>query len=228
VSIPVHDQSDRANTAISASITALTQQLESVKSNIAALQKKKAKRKEEKRKAKVATQASNGPRASGSRAYNGAAPKKKGKARTADADEVLSFEQKRELSEAIGLLEGAKLERVIQIIHEGVPEIRDSQDEIELDIDTLPAHVLSKLYHTVMRPIKPKPGGRANVSRTGSGTGGLKRKSMDEEAEAERIRLLEERIRLFDKDPHASGAAANGGGDESSDSDSSGSGSDSD
>jgi bromodomain-containing factor 1 len=29
------------------------------------------------------------------------------------------------LSEAIGMLDGQKLERVIQIIHDGVPEIRD-------------------------------------------------------------------------------------------------------
>lgn len=40
-------------------------------------------------------------------------------------DDVLSFEQKKQLSDSIGLLDGARLERVIQIIHEGVPEIRD-------------------------------------------------------------------------------------------------------
>lgn len=40
-------------------------------------------------------------------------------------DDVLSFDQKKELSEAIGTLDGGKLERVINIIHEGVPEIRD-------------------------------------------------------------------------------------------------------
>ena len=40
-------------------------------------------------------------------------------------DDVLSFDQKKELSEAIGTLDGSKLERVINIIHEGVPEIRD-------------------------------------------------------------------------------------------------------
>ena len=38
---------------------------------------------------------------------------------------MLSFEQKKDLSEAIQTLDGQKLERVIQIIHEGVPEIRD-------------------------------------------------------------------------------------------------------
>jgi len=40
-------------------------------------------------------------------------------------DDVLTFEQKKDMSEAIQTLDGQKLERVIQIIHEGVPEIRD-------------------------------------------------------------------------------------------------------
>lgn len=51
--------------------------------------------------------------------------KKKGKKAVTD-DDVLSFEQKKELSDTIDKkLDPAKLERVIQIIHEGVPEIRD-------------------------------------------------------------------------------------------------------
>ena len=64
-----------------------------------------------------------------------------------------------------------------------------STEEIELDIDQLPPAVLLKLYNTVMRPIKAKSSGRpsAGPARHSShgGTGGLKRKSMDEEAEDE-------------------------------------------
>jgi bromodomain-containing factor 1 len=56
-------------------------------------------------------------------------PKTKKKSSTSKAsisdEDVLSFEQKKDLSESIGKLDGAKLERVIAIIHEGVPEIRD-------------------------------------------------------------------------------------------------------
>lgn len=52
------------------------------------------------------------------------APKKTKKKLIPD-DDVLTFEQKKDLSETIGTLEGAKLEKVINIIHEGVPEIRD-------------------------------------------------------------------------------------------------------
>jgi bromodomain-containing factor 1 len=56
-----------------------------------------------------------------------APPKKKAASKKAQIpdDDVLSFEQKKDLSEAIQTLDGQKLERVIQIIHEGVPEIRD-------------------------------------------------------------------------------------------------------
>ena len=50
--------------------------------------------------------------------------KKKNKKLISDND-VLTFEQKKDLSESIGKLDGVKLEKVINIIHEGVPEIRD-------------------------------------------------------------------------------------------------------
>jgi hypothetical protein len=45
-------------------------------------------------------------------------------------DDVLTFEQKKDLSEAIAKLDGSRLERVIQIIHEGVPEIRDVSNHL--------------------------------------------------------------------------------------------------
>jgi hypothetical protein len=53
-------------------------------------------------------------------------PKKTSKKRKAEDDidgNMFTFEQKKELSETIQTLEGEKLERVIQIIHEGVPSI---------------------------------------------------------------------------------------------------------
>jgi hypothetical protein len=66
-----------------------------------------------------------------------APPKKKAAAKKAQIpdDDVLSFEQKKDLSEAIQKLDGQKLERVIQIIHEGVPEIRD--------VSVVPYHLFS-------------------------------------------------------------------------------------
>lgn len=107
-------------------IATLESQMQSMKNNLETLKKKKAKvEKKEKKKEKKAT----APVASSSKATSKqtkppAAARKKGKKPITD-DDVLSFEQKKDLSDTIGKLEGTKLEKVIQIIHEGVPEIRD-------------------------------------------------------------------------------------------------------
>ncbi|KAG9033556.1 hypothetical protein FRB95_014634 [Tulasnella sp. JGI-2019a] len=132
-----------------------------------------------------------------------------------DLDSPLDNAQKKELSEAIEQLEGTKLEKVITIIQEGVPGIGNNSEEIELEIDALPAPVLTKLYNFVVRPLKPshasaggpsklsyikpvKKTGSGNTGRTGAAaTGGVKRKSMDEVAEADKIRALEEKQRLL-------------------------------
>ena len=85
-------------------------------------------------------------------------------------NDMLTFEQK-DLSEAIQTLDGQKLERVIQIIHEGVLEIQNvrplssrtpmpitdilqSTEETELEINLPLANVLTKLYNFVIRPLK--------------------------------------------------------------------------
>jgi len=154
--------------------------------------------------AKVNGKASTG----GSSKKNRTAPAANGRKPVVD-DDVLTFEQKKHLSEAIGVLDGAKLERVIQIIHEGVPEIRDSTEEIELEIDTLPAHVLTKLYNFVIRPQLRTTVPKRSRTGKGTGTGGLKRKSMDEDVEAEKIRQLEARMALFE---NPDGTAAAGAG----------------
>jgi len=168
---------------------------------------KEKKKKEKKEKAPVAS-SSKAPK------QPKAQTKKKSKKSVGD-DDVLTFEQKKDLSEAIGKLDGSRLERVIQIIHEGVPEIRDvsnyllpircgsirnrqSTEEIELEIDSLPAPVLTKLYNYVLRPLRQPTHPKRSRSGKGTGTGGLKRKSMDEEKEAEKIRQLEERMALFE------------------------------
>ena len=92
-----------------------------------------------------------------------------------------------------------------------------STEEIELEIDTLPAAVLTKLYNFVIRPLKP-PVKRPRTGK-GTGTGGLKRKSMDEDVETKKIRALEERLKAFDN-PSGSvasnGAAAEAASDHSS------------
>jgi bromodomain-containing factor 1 len=98
--------------------------------------------------------------------------------------------------------------------------------------------VLTKLYNMVIRPMRPPPPKKARTGK-GTGTGGLKRKSMDEDVEEAKIRKLEAQMRLFETAEHGGGSgsgggepmhaggAANGGGREmsvsSSDDDSSGS-----
>jgi hypothetical protein len=187
--------------------------IEELNRNLAAIKGKPKEKKKEKRKEKSVGGSANLTKTQGSKPYQPGKPSKKSK----KTDDFLSFEQKKDLSDTIATLEGPKLERVIQIIHEGVPEIRDSTEEIELDIDSLPQPVLMKLYNFVLRPIRNPPKRSRGV---GGGTGGLKRKSMDEDVEAERIRQLEERIALFSGEPSGNATSINnraGGSPQSSD-----------
>lgn len=103
-------------------IAMMENQLATLKSGIDAIKKKKPKKdktqKRDRYGASVAGSSKNGK--PGLQKLG-----KKKKMKTLPDEEVLSFEQKKDLSETIQNLDGAKLERVIQIIHEGVPEIRD-------------------------------------------------------------------------------------------------------
>lgn len=212
-------------------------QLATLKNGIDAMKKKKPKKDKIHKREKFST-----PTPSNSKQISQKLGKKK-KVKILPDEEVLSFEQKKDLSETIQTLDGAKLERVIQIIHEGVPEIRDasigihtymrfiefflqSTEEIELDIDSLPASVLTKLYNFVLRPLRPS---KRRSNNPGGGTGGLKRKSMDEDVEAEKIRRLEAQLDRF-QNPQALSVYAQGDDSQSSDSsdESGSSGSDSD
>lgn len=100
-------------------------QIEEMRHNIAMLKGNK-KKKEVKKEKKVKYHSPPPPSTSkaNGKPAKPAPVKKKGKKVVAD-DDVLSFDQKKDLSETIQKLDGAKLERVISIIHEGVPEIRD-------------------------------------------------------------------------------------------------------
>lgn len=102
-------------------------QIENMKNHLASL-KRPAKEKKEKKKEKppkptppVASTSKPTPK----QTKAPPAPKGKKTKKPVTDDDVLTFEQKKDLSDTISKLDGAKLERVIQIIHEGVPEIRD-------------------------------------------------------------------------------------------------------
>jgi hypothetical protein len=113
-------------TRLAETIAAMESQIETMRNSISALKnhKEKKSKKSKKKEASASTPATTSKAA---KKETKAPPKKKAASKKAQIpdDDVLSFEQKKDLSEAIQTLDGQKLERVIQIIHEGVPEIRD-------------------------------------------------------------------------------------------------------
>lgn len=149
---------------------------------------------------------------------------------------TMSFEQKKELSTTIESLSGDKLEKVIQIIYEGMPDLQNSSEEIELDIESLTPQVLTKLWNFVVKPQQQKRAAvshngpkrtSGNASKGAAATGGVKRKSMDEEVESARIRKLQEQLNKFDPAAAAAMGSMDLGDDDARSSNGSGSDSDS-
>jgi len=96
-------------------------QIQSLHSALSALKKKP--KKDKKSKTYGAPKPPKAPRPATSSSFSGV-PKKK-KKQSHDDDEVLTFDQKKALSESIQTLDGAKLEKVLEIIDEVYPEIRE-------------------------------------------------------------------------------------------------------
>ncbi|KAI5475507.1 hypothetical protein MNV49_001321 [Pseudohyphozyma bogoriensis] len=123
--------------------------------------------------------------------------------------EEVTFEMKRELAVKIVSFEGDNLEKAIDIIRQGRPDLlSDANKEIELDIDQLDQRTLLNLYKFVCPSAAPvrtkapaKKGARAQ-------TGGTKRKNLDEIKESERIEMLEARLRDFENGGGGGAAAA--------------------
>jgi len=67
----------------------------------------------------------------------------------------ITYAQKKELSEMIGKLDEDNLNGVIDIIRSGIPDLKDGQEEIELDIETIDPVTLRKLYRYVKKVSKP-------------------------------------------------------------------------
>ncbi|KDQ13577.1 hypothetical protein BOTBODRAFT_111322, partial [Botryobasidium botryosum FD-172 SS1] len=199
-------------------IAMMENQIETMRDNLLALKSRKEKK--EKKPKVSGSKAPSGPpaAAAASTKANGAASSGKAPAKprttkksagkskkakeAADPNEghrELTFDEKKLLSDSIQALEGDKLERVIQIIHEGVPEIKDNTEEIEVEIDMLAPSVLMKLWNFVIKPRHSPPKPKGVRGRNAAGTGGVKRKSMDEAAESEKIRQLEARMRMFEQ-----------------------------
>lgn len=136
---------------------------------------------------------------------NGKSSKKAAYGSDEDTPRAVTYEQKEELAAKITELDGDRLDQAIRIIHEDRPELKNNDEEIELDIDALNPRTLYKLYKFVVRPPKPrnKPvaptGKNAPIDGRKRGTGGLKRKNLDESEEAERIARLQQQLQQFDQ-----------------------------
>ena len=70
--------------------------------------------------------------------------------------------------------------------------------------------MLLKLYNYVLRPQRPKAARPMGRHSSGTGTGGIKRKSMDEDVETKKIRALEEKLKSFEQGGRTSGGTTNG------------------
>ena len=70
----------------------------------------------------------------------------------------MTYDEKRQLSLDINKLPGDKLGRVVQIIQQREPALRDSNpDEIEIDFETLKPSTLRALEHFVASCLRKKP-----------------------------------------------------------------------
>ncbi|KAI8339289.1 Bromodomain-containing protein [Blakeslea trispora] len=77
-------------------------------------------------------------------------PKKRQSQFDDDEEEEFTFEQKKDLSEMINELTGDKLDTVVSIIQNSMPNLQgNGQQEIELDIDALDIQTLRRLYEFV-------------------------------------------------------------------------------
>ncbi|KAJ9479957.1 Bromodomain-containing factor 1 [Pseudozyma hubeiensis] len=183
------------------------------------------------------------------KAKTAAAPKKKptpsskkasSSRRDDNSDEDIrnvTYEQKEELAAKITELSEERLDGAIRIINEDKPPNQNDEEEIELDIDELSPRTLYKLYKYVVRPKKPAPVANKNsksapLDGRKRGTGGIKKKNLDEGEEAERIARLQQQLEQFGN-PDAVGSGGGAGGHDDlvhseSSSDESGSDSDSD
>ncbi|WFC97360.1 hypothetical protein MYAM1_000070 [Malassezia yamatoensis] len=143
------------------------------------------------------------------------APRKRSVGSDDEDVRTVTFDQKEELAAKITELTDERLEGAIRILNEDKPPGQQGgeDDEIELDIDELSPQTLFRLYKYVVRPKKKTAG--AEVGANGKpvpasqpidgrkrGTGGLKKKNLDETEEAERIARLQQQLEQFNDPDH--------------------------
>lgn len=116
----------------------------------------------------------------------------------------VTYEMKKEISEAMQHVNEKMLKNVITIIREGVPDLQDD-DEIELDMDILDNATLLRLYRYLV----------------GGKNGKKQQKKSSENSEEEKIELLKQKLAQFESNGNNGGInGANNDDSSSSDDDS--------
>lgn len=116
----------------------------------------------------------------------------------------VTYEMKKEISEAMQHVNEKMLKNVIAIIKEGVPDLQDD-DEIELEMDMLDNATLSKLYRYLVAGKKNK---------------GKRSKKNGADSEEKKIEMLKQKLAQFDAVGADSNSKAAAGNESSSDEDS--------
>lgn len=142
-------------------------------------------------------------------------------AREPEYFEKIDYEQKKDLATMIQNAVEPMQSEAINLIRNAHPDlVTPDGEEIELDIDALDDRTLYRLYQLVCSdpaapqavapvPVKkrktpgPKPKPKANGQSSGPKKKGLPRKGIDERQEAERIKLLENKLDSFNTSPAA-------------------------
>jgi len=96
----------------------------------------------------------------------------------------ITYNQKKELSEMINYLSEEKISGVVDIIKSSIPDIKDTQEEIELDIETINPATLYKLYNYVKKVSKPKNSRKNNNKNDDTSSGESSGESTDSEDES--------------------------------------------
>lgn len=211
-------------------IALMEKQLELMQAQLAQMKKEKKKKKKEKRDREISPammqpvarkskpSAPKPPKVPKSSAPKKSKPAKRASEPPMYEEAEFTFEMKKELSESINTLPADRLTQVITIIQESMPELRDTNEEIELDISSLDSSTLWKLYRLVCNSAPAQ----SKTSRPAT----QKRKRMTDAEQSERLKMLEAQMAKFER---GAGQQDSSSGSDSSDSDDSeDSGSDSD
>lgn len=208
-----YDSDDHMELITNPAITFLEEQLERMTKELTKLKKEalresreqKLKARQKKRAATSKKPGSDGRRKSG--------PGRKVSSQTSlTAPEHISFDMKKELSEAIPELDESKLDTVIALIRETMPNLdTEGQQEIELDIDTMPPETVRKLYNFV---ILHEPNGNTPTTSAAANAGTVvsppaaadmrptkskKSKPLSEEEQSRQIQEIQKKIQQFDR-----------------------------